>query len=342
MLFVSGVLVFSRELYTAVEDWLGQRLDVPQRGAGRLLDAPGARRRGPAGRDLAQLLGPRAALRPGLDLRTIRAASSSPRSSRPGSRPSSPAFLTVWLIAVVPAEDTARWLLLASALVAVVAVLLLRRRLIYWHCVLEVELKNMIDTSETKMTSTTAPWLGRHPDWDLHMIDCIASRPRRLPGPDDRRARPARAVRLLGRGDRAAGLHDPAAAARTPCSTRATRCSSWGRRSRLTRGPRVPGRRLGHAGHRLALRGGAHGGGRRPGLERRERPHARRDIPGAATTASRSRASAAGKGASSIPARTRCSGRATSCSCSARPGRSANSADGSPRIPPRTSDRPGT
>ena len=23
------------------------------------------------------------------------------------------------------------------------------------------------------MTSTTAPWLGRHPDWDLHMIDCI-------------------------------------------------------------------------------------------------------------------------------------------------------------------------
>ena len=32
----------------------------------------------------------------------------------------SPRLLTVWLIAVVPAEDTARWLLLASALVAVV------------------------------------------------------------------------------------------------------------------------------------------------------------------------------------------------------------------------------
>jgi CPA2 family monovalent cation:H+ antiporter-2 len=81
-------------------------------------------------------------------------------------------LLTIWLIAVVPAEDTARWLLLASALAAVVAVLLLRRKLIYWHCVLEVELTNMLHTSETKMTSTTAPWLGRHPDWDLHMIDC--------------------------------------------------------------------------------------------------------------------------------------------------------------------------
>jgi CPA2 family monovalent cation:H+ antiporter-2 len=54
----------------------------------------------------------------------------------------------------------------------VVAVVLLRRRLIYWHCVLEVELTTMMHTSEQKMTSTTAPWMGRHPDWDLHMIDC--------------------------------------------------------------------------------------------------------------------------------------------------------------------------
>ncbi len=81
-------------------------------------------------------------------------------------------LLTVWLIAVVPAEDTARWLLLLSALAGVAAVLLLRRRLIYWHCVLEVELTTMMHTSEQKMTATTAPWMGRHPDWDLHMIDC--------------------------------------------------------------------------------------------------------------------------------------------------------------------------
>ena len=81
-------------------------------------------------------------------------------------------LLVIWLIAVVPVEDTARWLLIASAAVAALAVVVLRRRLIYWHCVLEVELKNTIEVSESKMTSTTAPWLGRHPDWDLHMIDC--------------------------------------------------------------------------------------------------------------------------------------------------------------------------
>jgi CPA2 family monovalent cation:H+ antiporter-2 len=82
------------------------------------------------------------------------------------------AGLSVWLIAVIPTEDTARWLLLASALAAVVAVVLMRRRLIFWHSVLELELSNLIQTSDTKLTSTTAPWLGRHPDWDLHMIDC--------------------------------------------------------------------------------------------------------------------------------------------------------------------------
>jgi CPA2 family monovalent cation:H+ antiporter-2 len=82
------------------------------------------------------------------------------------------ALITVWLIAVVPAEDTARWLLAVSAAVALAAVVLLRRRLIYWHCLLEVELKTMMQASETKLTSTAPPWLGRHPDWDLHMIDC--------------------------------------------------------------------------------------------------------------------------------------------------------------------------
>ena len=66
-------------------------------------------------------------------------------------------LLVIWLIAIVPAEDTARWLLIASAGGGALAVVVLRRRLIYWHCVLEVELKNTIEVSETKMTSTTAP-----------------------------------------------------------------------------------------------------------------------------------------------------------------------------------------
>jgi CPA2 family monovalent cation:H+ antiporter-2 len=171
MLFVSGVLVFSRELYTAVEEWLGRDWMFPngaQVGFWMLL--------------AVAVVAPLVAIWRNCSALALLFAQVS-TSHHPRGRQLAPvieaglkvvagAFLTVWLIAVVPAEDTARWLILASALLAVVAVILLRRRLIYWHCVLEVELKNVIATSETKMTSTAAPWLGRHPDWDLHMIDC--------------------------------------------------------------------------------------------------------------------------------------------------------------------------
>ena len=58
-----------------------QGLDVPERGAVRLLDAPGDRGRGADGRDLAQLLGPGAPLRPGLDL-----APPPRQAARPGDR----------------------------------------------------------------------------------------------------------------------------------------------------------------------------------------------------------------------------------------------------------------
>ncbi len=169
MLFVSGVLVFSREIYTAVQEWLGR--DFPNGAqvafwmllsfavvaplvaiwrncsALALLFAQVSTAHHPRGRQLAPVV------ETGLKLVVA-------------------AILTVWLIAIVPAEDTARWLLFASALVAVVAVVLLRRRLIHWHSVLEIEIKNMMQTSESKLTSTTAPWMGRHPEWDLHMIDC--------------------------------------------------------------------------------------------------------------------------------------------------------------------------
>jgi CPA2 family monovalent cation:H+ antiporter-2 len=78
----------------------------------------------------------------------------------------------LWLGAILPAEDTARWLLLVSGLVAVVALFVLRRKLIYWHSELEVELLSVIEMGDNKMTATTAPWLQPHAEWNLHMIDC--------------------------------------------------------------------------------------------------------------------------------------------------------------------------
>ncbi|HEY4989068.1 MAG TPA: TrkA C-terminal domain-containing protein, partial [Opitutaceae bacterium] len=171
MLFVSGVLVFSRELYDGIQEWLGRDWMFPN---GALVGFWMV---------LAlAVLAPLVAIwRNGSALALLIAQVST--AHHPRSRQLAPvieaglkvvlvAVLTVWLIAIVPAEDTARWLLLASALVAVAAVVLLRRKLIYWHCLLEVELMTMMETSETKLTSTAAPWLGRHPDWDLHMIDC--------------------------------------------------------------------------------------------------------------------------------------------------------------------------
>jgi CPA2 family monovalent cation:H+ antiporter-2 len=171
MLFVSGVLVFSRELYAALVDWLGRDWLLPNGAqiafwmllscavvaplvaiwrncsALALLYAQVTTARHPRGRQIAPLV-------------------------ESGLKVVVAALLGVWLIAVVPAEDTARWLILSSALVAISAVVLLRRRLIYWHCMLEVELTTMFQTSDSKVSSSAAPWIGSHPDWDLHMIDC--------------------------------------------------------------------------------------------------------------------------------------------------------------------------
>ena len=168
MLFVSGVLVFSRELYTAVEEWLGHNSVGAQVVFWTILTF--------------SVVAPLVAIWRNCSALSLLFAQVS-TANHPRSKEIAPlvetglkalvgGLLTIWIIAVVPAEDTARWLLLASALGGALAIVVMRRKLIYWHCVLEVELNNTMQVSETKMTSTTAPWLGRHPDWDLHMIDC--------------------------------------------------------------------------------------------------------------------------------------------------------------------------
>lgn len=80
----------------------------------------------------------------------------------------------LWLAGILPMEDANkfRWLLLTTAGIAVIALVVLRRKLIYWHSEMEVELMSVIETGDNKMTSTTAPWLQPHGEWNLHMIDC--------------------------------------------------------------------------------------------------------------------------------------------------------------------------
>lgn len=81
--------------------------------------------------------------------------------------------LVLWLATLLPIEGTAQGLILTSAVVALVALLLLRQRLIFWHSHLEVELQSVMNSAEQKMTGTSAPWLRPHSAWNLHILDCV-------------------------------------------------------------------------------------------------------------------------------------------------------------------------
>ena len=170
-LFVTGLVVFSEQLFTLMEGWLGRDwlfphgLEVIFWGALVLLT-----------------LAPLVAIWRNLSAMAMLYAEISTKGNprqktlRPivetGLKIGAGAALFIWLSAILPAEGTAKWLLLLSAVFAVGTLFLLRRKLIYWHSELEVELQEML-AADTRMTATTAPWLRPHEDWNLHIADCL-------------------------------------------------------------------------------------------------------------------------------------------------------------------------
>ena len=82
-------------------------------------------------------------------------------------------LLLLWLGAILPITGAARWLPLVALLVVGAAFLVLRRRLVYWHSRLEVELHEILAQSDQKFTGTTAPWMAAHEDWNLALTDCV-------------------------------------------------------------------------------------------------------------------------------------------------------------------------
>jgi CPA2 family monovalent cation:H+ antiporter-2 len=171
MLFVTGLVVFSGQLFTLAEGWLGRDWLFPH------------------GLEVIfwtvlvlVILAPLVAIWRNLSAMAMIYAEMSakgrqhPKRVRPlveaALKIVAGAGLFVWLAAILPAEGTAKWLLLMSALIAIAALLLLRRKLIYWHSEMEVELLSVIETGDNRMTATTAPWLQPHGDWNLNMIDC--------------------------------------------------------------------------------------------------------------------------------------------------------------------------
>lgn len=82
-------------------------------------------------------------------------------------------LLFLWLSALLPISGMARWLPLVALAIVLVAFFFLRRRLIYWHSLVEVELSEMLAAGDQKFTGTTAPWMAAHRDWNLTLADCV-------------------------------------------------------------------------------------------------------------------------------------------------------------------------
>ncbi|MDE3084098.1 MAG: cation:proton antiporter [Verrucomicrobiota bacterium] len=83
------------------------------------------------------------------------------------------AMLFVWLASILPVEGSGKWLLLISAVVAVGALLVWRRKLVYWHSQLEIELRGMLGRGEYQGSVTSEPWIEPGKEWELVVGDCL-------------------------------------------------------------------------------------------------------------------------------------------------------------------------
>ncbi len=172
LMLVSGVLIFSGQMLVAVERWLGPDWLFPH---------------GPKilfwiALSLV-LLAPLMAVWRNISALSLLYAQAATASRGRGGKVATAVeaalkgvagvALFLWLVMLLPTDGTARLLLLASALVALAAVFLLRQRLIYWHSHLEVELQSVMNSAEHTMAGSAAPWLHPHEDWNLHIMDCV-------------------------------------------------------------------------------------------------------------------------------------------------------------------------
>lgn len=171
MLFVTGLIVFSGELYKLVESLVGRDWIIPHGVEVIFWTAL-----------VLASLAPLVAIWRNCSAMALLYSEISTRGHvharrlRPiietGLKVVAGTGMFFWLAAILPADGTARWLLVLTAVIAFVALWVLRRKLIYWHSEMEVELLSVMETGDNKMTATTAPWLQPHAEWNLHMIDC--------------------------------------------------------------------------------------------------------------------------------------------------------------------------
>ena len=172
MLFVTGLLVFSESLLAVVVRWLGPDWLFPN---------------GPAVLFWLVLalvvLAPLVAIWRNLSTLCLLYAQVA-TSGHPAEKKLRPIIeavfkfvagmgLYIWLTPLLPMEGRARWIVVGSGVAAVVTLLLLRRKLIYWHSELEVELKEVFRANEQMEPDLNAPWLRPHGDWNLCVMDFV-------------------------------------------------------------------------------------------------------------------------------------------------------------------------
>lgn len=172
MLLVTGLLVFSEQGFGLVRDYLPVDRSFP-RGAEIIF-----------WNGLALLaLAPLVAIWRNISALTLLIAQVSTSGHPHGARLAPVAeaglkggaglLLLLWLGAIVPISGMGRWLPVVALGVVVLGFVLLRRRLVYWHSKVEVELQGMLTQGDQKFTGTTAPWMAAHTEWSLALTECV-------------------------------------------------------------------------------------------------------------------------------------------------------------------------
>lgn len=169
MLFVSGLLVFSNQLFAVVQESLGLEGSWPTAVFWIVL--------------VLVVLAPIIAIWRNLSALALMYAQVSthglPRAARlaplveAGLKYAAAAMLYIWLSSFLPVTGGARWIIPSTLVVAALALLLLRKRLIRWHSEMEVELNEVLQGGGQRAQGTTAPWLRSHAAWQLHVSECV-------------------------------------------------------------------------------------------------------------------------------------------------------------------------
>ena len=172
MLFVTGLLVFSEQMFGLVREFLPGERSFPR--SAELIFWSGL---------VGVALAPLVAIWRNVSALSLLFAQVSTAEHRAAARLTpvvenglkggAGLLLLLWLGAILPISGPARWLPLVALTAVALGFVALRRRLIYWHSMLEVELVVMLNQGDQKFTGTTAPWMAAHSEWNLTLGDCV-------------------------------------------------------------------------------------------------------------------------------------------------------------------------